>query len=64
MDADASDNRLGVVLSNIVNGAEYPVAVASRVLTPAGMMLLNNKRKALAVIQATGSNLTFGEQRD
>ena len=35
VDTDASDNSLGAVLSNIVDGVECPVAFASRVLTPA-----------------------------
>ena len=49
---DASDNSLGAVLSNIVDGVEYPVAFASRVLTPAECCYSTTKREALAVIQA------------
>ena len=52
VDTDASDNSLGAVLSNIVNGVEYPVAFASRYLTPAECRYSTTKREALAVIQA------------
>ena len=52
VDTDASDNSLGAVLSNIVNGVEYPVAFARRVLTPAECRYSTTKREALAVIQA------------
>ena len=52
VDTDASDNSLGAVLSNIVDGVEYPVAFASRVLTPAECRYSTTKREALAVIQA------------
>ena len=38
--------------SNIVDGVEYPVAFASRVLTPAECRYSTTKREALAVIQA------------
>ena len=52
VDKDASDNSLGAVLSNIVDGVEYPVAFASRVLTPTECRYSTTKREALAVIQA------------
>ena len=52
VDTDASDNSLGAVLSNIVDGVEYTVAFASRVLTPAECRYSTTKREALAVIQA------------
>ena len=52
LDTDASDNSLGAVLSNIVDGVEYPVAFASRVLSPAECRYSTTKREALAVIQA------------
>ena len=52
LDTDASDNSLGAVLSNIVEGVEYPVAFASRVLSPAECRYSTTKREALAVIQA------------
>ena len=52
VDTDASDNSLGAVLSNIVDGVEYPVAFASRVLTSAECRYSTKKREALAVIQA------------
>ena len=42
----------GAVLSNIVDGVEYPVALASRVLTPAECRYSTTKKEALAVIQA------------
>ena len=52
VDTDASDNSLGAVFSNIVDGVEYPVAFASRVLTAAECRYSTKKREALAVIQA------------
>ena len=52
VDKDASENSLGAVLLNIVNGVEYPVAFASRVLTPAECRYSTTKREALAIIQA------------
>ena len=52
VDTDASDNSLGAVLSNIVDGVEYPVVFASRVLTPAECRYSTTKKEALAVIQA------------
>ena len=52
VDTDASDNSLGAVLSNIVDGLEYPVAFARRNLTPAECHYSTTKREALAVIQA------------
>ena len=52
VDTDASDNSLGAVLSNIFDGVEYPVVLASRVLTPAECRYSTTKREALAVIQA------------
>ena len=52
MDTDASDNSLGAALSNFVDGVEYPVAFASRVLTAAESRYSRIKRDALAVIQA------------
>ena len=52
MDTDASDNSLGAVLSKIVDEVEYPVAFASRVLTPAEFRYSTTKKEALAVIQA------------
>ena len=51
MDTDASDISLGAVLSNIVDGVEYPVAFASRVLTLAEFRYSTTEREALAVIQ-------------
>ena len=52
VDTDASDHSLGAVLSNIVDGVEYPVAFASRVLMPAECHYSTTKRDAFAVIQA------------
>ena len=52
VDTDASDNSRGAVLSIIVDGVEYPVAFASRVLTPAECSYSTTKRDALAVFQA------------
>ena len=52
VDTDASDNSLGAVLSNIVDGVEYPVAFPSIVLTPAECRYSTTKREALAVIEA------------
>ena len=52
LDTDASDNSLGAVLSNVINGVEHPVAFASRVLTSAESKYSTTKREALAVIQA------------
>ena len=52
VETDASDNSLGAVLSNIVDGIEHPVAFASRVLTPVEFSYSTTKREALAVIQA------------
>ena len=51
VDTDASDNSLGAALSNIVDGVEYPVSSASRVLTPAECRYSTTKREALALIQ-------------
>ena len=51
-DTDASDNSVGALLSNIVDGVQYPVAFASRVLTPAECRYSTTKREPLAVIQA------------
>ena len=52
LDTDASDNSLRAVLSNVIDGVEYPVAFASRVLSPAECKYSTTKREALAVIQA------------
>ena len=52
VDTDASDNSLRAVLSNFVDGVEYPVDFASRLLTPAECRFSKTKREALAVIQA------------
>ena len=51
VDTDASDTSLGAVLTNIVDGVEYPVAFASRVLTPAECRYSTTKREALEVIK-------------
>ena len=42
---DASDNSLGAVLSNFVNGAEYPVGFASRELSLAECKNSTTKQK-------------------
>ena len=53
LDTDASDNSLGAVLSNVVNGEERPLAYMSRVLSKTETtMYSTTKREALAVVQA------------
>ena len=52
VDTDAIDNSLGAVLSNIVDGVEYPVDFAGRVLMPAECRYSTTKREAIAVFQA------------
>ena len=50
LDTDAIDNSLGAVLSNVIDGFEYPVAFASRVLSPSERKYSTTKREAIAVI--------------
>ena len=52
LDRDVGDNSLGAVLSNVIDGVEYPVAFPTRVLSTAECKCSTTKREALAVIQA------------
>ena len=45
LDTDASYKSLGAVLSNIIDGVKYPVAFASRVLSPAKCKYIATKRR-------------------
>ena len=51
LDTNASDNSLGTILSKVIDVVEYPVAFASRVLSPAKCKHSTTKREALVVIQ-------------
>ena len=52
IDTDASNNSLGAVLSNVIDGEERPLAFMSRVLSKTETMYSTTKREALAVVQA------------
>ena len=52
IDTDASDTALGAVLSQVIDGIEYPIAFASRVLTKTEVNYATTKREALGVVQA------------
>ena len=50
LDTDASNNSLGAVLSNIINGEERPLVYASRVMSKTQTNYSKTKREALAVV--------------
>ena len=52
IDTDASDTALGAVLSQVIDGIEYPIAFESRVLTKTEVNYATTKREALGVVQA------------
>ena len=52
IDTDASETALGAVLSQVVDGTEYPIAFESRVLTKTEVNYATTKREALGVVQA------------
>ena len=52
IDTDASDTALSAVLSQVIDGIEYPIAFESRVLTKTEVSYATTKREALGVVQA------------
>ena len=52
IDTDASDTALGAVLSQVIDGIEYPIAFESRVLTKTEVNYPTTKREELGVVQA------------
>ena len=52
IDTDASETALGAVLSQMIDGKEYPIAFESRVLTKTEINYDTTKRDALGVVQA------------
>ena len=52
IDSDASETALGAVLSQVIDGTEYPIAFESRVLSKTEVNYATTKREALGVIQA------------
>ena len=52
IDTDASNTLLGAVLSQGIDGIEYPIAFESRVLTKTEVNYATTKREALGVVQA------------
>ena len=52
MDADASNDAVGAVLSQVTDGAEHPVYFHSRVLKDAERAYSVTEREALAVVVA------------
>ena len=52
IDTDASETALGAVLSQVINGVEYPIAFESRVLTKTEVNYATTKREALGLVQA------------
>ena len=52
IDADASDTALGAVLSQVIDGIEYPIAFETRVLTETEVSYATIKRVAPGVVLA------------
>lgn len=50
LDTDASDEALGGVLSQVVNGAERPVAFASRTLSKQERNYCTTRKELLAMV--------------
>ena len=53
LDTDASDLPIGVELSQVQEGMEWPIAYASKVLNPEQVKYCTTRKELLAVIALT-----------